>query len=361
MKPKKLNDLDLLKTKIRIYSYLGFESLHSNIIHKNSKIGCYNCFSIQHVYKNQERPKKQNSFPTKNCSGDCCVSHIYQGSYKKVKQILLAVHEYMFGSLESNKIELKKKYITIEEALLLDWDTIVEIQVKQIIRSFPQLNPAIIKKIITYLNKKTAISLDLSGLTDISLNGIEQFDKLKTGINLNLDGLSKLTKEALLNLSKLKKLQSISLEGLKTFDLEDATNLVMNKSLTHLYLNGLKRISTDVLFKLLINTKVKCIQLDWLQKIVKGKLPFEKINKNLVLDFYNMEHVDATAGYFFSKLNKNTLLRLNTVKLETLDEANFLFSNSSCYIELDCVKSISDEVVLLISKYKGKVDIQNLK
>ena len=356
-----MNDSDLLKTKIRIFSRIDFDSLHSAIINRNSKIGCYNCFSIKQAQTKQDNFKKQNSFQFTSCNGDSCISHIYQGSYKKVKQILLAENEYMFGSLESNKIELKKKYITIEEALLLDWDTIVEIQVKQIIRSFPQLNPAIIKKIVAYLNKNPDLSLDLSGLTDITLNGIEEFNKLKSRIILNLDGLSKLTKEAALNLSKLKKLQSISLEGLKTFDIEVATNFVMNKSLNHLYLNGLKRISTDVLFKLLINTKVKCIQLDWLQKIVKGKLPFEKINKNLVLDFYNMEHVDATAGYFFSKLNKNTLLRLNTVKLETLEEANFLFSNSSCYIELDCVKSISDEVVLLISKYKGKVEIQNFK
>ena len=133
MKDKIIKDSDLLKTKIRIYSYLDFESLHSNKINKNSKIGCYNCFSIQHAYTNQERPLKHSYFPTTSCNGDCCTRNIYQGSYKKVKQILLAENEYMFGSLESNKIELKKKYITIEEALLLDWDTIDEIQVKQIL------------------------------------------------------------------------------------------------------------------------------------------------------------------------------------------------------------------------------------
>lgn len=167
-----MNDSDLLKTKIRIYSYRDFEYLHSNIINKNAKIGCYNCFSIRQAYTNQDNLKKQNYSQTTSCNGDCCVSHIYQGSYKKVKQILLAENEYMFGFNVNNKIELQSKYITIEEALGLNWDSIDERQVKQIIRSFPQLNPSIIKKIIAYLNNNPEISLDLSGLTDRTLNGI---------------------------------------------------------------------------------------------------------------------------------------------------------------------------------------------
>ena len=315
---------------------------------------------MHQAHTKQDNPKKQNSFQFTSCNGDCCVSHIYQGSYKKVKQILLAENEYMFGSLESNKIELKKKYITIEEALLLDWDTIVEIQVKQIIRSFPQLNPAIIEKIIAYLNKNPDISLNLSGLTDITLNGIEQFDKLKTGIYLYLDGLSKLTKDAAQRLSKLKKLQSISLDGLKTFDLEDATYLVMNKSLDHISLDRLKIISTDVLFKLLINTNVAWIHLNHLQKITKGKLEFEKIDKKIALNFYAMKHIDSIAGHFFSKLNKKTLLRLDTIDLISVEDAKNLFSNLSCFLVLDGVYAISDEVASEVSKFKGTGYMQNL-
>jgi hypothetical protein len=360
MKGKKMNDLDLLKTKIRIFTEEDFESLHSIKINKNTKIGCYNCFSIKQAFTNQDNPKRQNSFQSTSCNGDACSSHYYQGSYNKVKQILVAENEYMFGSNVNNKIELQTKYITIVDALRLNWDLIDERQVKQIIRSFPQLNPEIINKIVAYLNKNPDISLDLLGLTDISLNGIEQFDKVKTKINLNLDGLSKLTKEAALNLSKLKKLHSISLEGLKTFNIEDATNLRINKTITHVDLNGLKRISTDVLFKLLINTKVTCIALNQVRKITKGKLKFEKIDKKVVLDFHSMKDIDAAAGYFFSKLNKETLLKLNAVKLATLTEANYLLCNSLCCIELDGIEAVSDEVAVLISRYKGEVHIQNL-
>lgn len=36
-----------------------------------------------------------------------------------------------------------------------------------------------------------------------------------------------------------------------------------------------------------------------------------------------MEQVDAVAGNFLSKLKKDTLLRLNSIKLETVEEAIF--------------------------------------
>jgi hypothetical protein len=142
----------------------------------NTIVDIYNCFSIKQAFTNQDNPKRQNSFQSTSCNGDACSSHYYQGSYNKVKQILVAENEYMFGSNVNNKIELQTKYITIVDALRLNWDLIDERQVKQIIRSFPQLNPEIINKIVAYLNKNPDISLDLLGLTDISLNGIEQFE-----------------------------------------------------------------------------------------------------------------------------------------------------------------------------------------
>jgi hypothetical protein len=148
--------------------------------------------------------------------------------------------------------------------------------------------------------------------------------------------------------------------GLYTFDLNAATRLSINKSIRCVALDGVKRISTDVLLKLLINTNITLIDLNQLQEITKGKLEFKKINKKIGLDFYAMEQVDAVAGSFFSKLNKDTLLSLNSIKLETVEEANFLFSKSSCYIELDGVKSVSKEIKLLISKYKGGVNLQSL-
>lgn len=91
--------------------------------------------------------------------------------------------------------------------------------------------------------------------------------------------MSKFTKEAAVNLSKLKKLNSISLAGIINFDLNAATQITMNKSIRCVALDGVKRISTDVLLKLLININITLIDLNHLQKITKGKLAFEKINK----------------------------------------------------------------------------------
>lgn len=358
-----MNDSDLLKTKITIYAEADFEYLHSNVINKNSKNGCFYCFNLYQAYTKKDNLKRRNSFQRWFCDGNYCCVKTYQGSYKKVKQILLAEHEYEFGSFgpkEKFKTALKLKYVTIEDALRLNWDLIDERQVEQMIRSFPQLNPAIIKKIISYLNQNPDRPLDLSGITDITLNGIAQFDKLKTEINLNLDGLSKLTKEAALNLSKLKKLGSISLSGLKTFDLEDATHLVMNKRLNHISLDRLKTISTDVLFKLLINTNVTWIDLNHLNKITKGKLEFEKIDKKKYLSFFAMNHIDTVAGNFFSKLNEKTLLRLGKIDLAAVKDAKNLFSNSSCRLALDNVYIISDEAAFEVSKFKGTLEMSNL-